>query len=160
MSVGVTLKQEQHGRWLPEAYYSKKLNTAERKYPVHDRELLAIVNACSKWRCYLANRTTKVFTDHKPLEHFNQQPKLNSRQIRWLESLADYRLEMVYRPGKQNTVPDILSRPPLSRPPSPLAVQPAAPIASEDVPARPAMATAALSSLVLEPGWLSSVWEA
>ena len=120
VAVGAVLSQEKHGHLLPVAYYSKKLNATERKYPVHDRELMAIVHACSKWRCYLANRATKVFTDHQPLEHFNSQPKLNSRQIRWLESLADYRLEMAFRPGKENTVPDALSRPPMLQPPSPL----------------------------------------
>ena len=81
------------------AYYSKKLNATKQKYTIHNYELMAIVHAYSKWRCYLANRTTKVFTDHKPLEHFQSQPKLNSCQIRWLESLANYRLEMHYHPG-------------------------------------------------------------
>ena len=38
-------------------------------YTVHDCELLAIENACSKWQCYLINWTTKVFMDYKPLEH-------------------------------------------------------------------------------------------
>ena len=143
------------------AYYSKKLNATERKYTIHDRELMVIVHVCSKWHCYLANRTTKVFTDHKPLEHFQSQPKLNSRQIRWLESLADYRLEMHYRPGKHNTVPDALSRLPLEQPPSPLAADlPAAPVASRGCPTSSATAAATLASLVLEPGWLSSVFEA
>ena len=143
------------------AYYSKKLNATERKYTIHDHELMAIMHACSKWHCYLANRTTKVFTDHKPLEHFQSQPKLNSRQIRWLESLADYRLEMHYRPGKHNTVPDALLRPPLEQPPSPLAADlPAVPVASRESPTSSATAAATLASLVLEPGWLSSVFEA
>ena len=122
---------------------------------------MAIMHACSKWRCYLANRTTKVFTDHKPLEHFQLQPKLNSRQIRWLESLADYRLEMHYHPGKHNTVPDALSCPLLEQPPSPLAADPpAAPVATVDQPASSDTVAATLASLVLEPGWLSSVFEA
>ena len=133
----------------------------EQKYTVHDPELMAIVHACSKWHCYLANRTTKVFTDHKPLEHFQSQPKLNSCQICWLESLVDYRLEMHYRPGKHNTVPDALSRPPLEQPPSPLAADlPAVPVTTVGPPASSNTAAATLASLVLEPGWLSSVFEA
>ena len=122
---------------------------------------MAIVHACSKWRCYLANRTTKVFTDHKPLEHFQSQPKLNSRQIRWLESLADYRLEMHYRPGKHNTVPDALSRPPLEQPPSPLAADlPAMPVATVEQSTSSTTAATSLARLVLELGWISSVFEA
>ena len=30
---------------LPVAFYSKKLNAAEQKYPVHDHEMLAIIQA-------------------------------------------------------------------------------------------------------------------
>ena len=143
------------------AYYSKKLNGTERKYTIHDCKLIAIVHACSKWHCYLANRTTKVFTDHKPLEHFQSQPKLNSRQIRWLESLADYRLEMHYHPGNQNTVPNALSRPPLAHLPSPLAADlPAVPVTTVDQPTLADTSAATLASLVLELGWLSSVFEA
>ena len=122
---------------------------------------MAIVHACSKRHCYLANRTTKVFTDHKPLEHVQLQPKLNSHQIRWLESLADYRLEMHYCPGKHNTVPDALSHPPLEQPPYPLAADlPATPVATADQPASSNTAAATSASLVLELGWLSSVFEA
>ena len=33
---------------LPVAFYSKKLNAAEKKYPVQDSEILAIIYACSK----------------------------------------------------------------------------------------------------------------
>ena len=109
----------------------------------------------------MANRTTKVFTDHKPLEHFQLQPKLNSRQIRWLESLADYRLEMHYHPGKHNTVADALSCPLMEQPPSLLAADlPAAPVATVDLSSSSDTATATLASLVLELGWLSSVSEA
>ena len=119
------------------------------------------MHACSKWCCYLANRTTKVFTDHKPLDHFQSQPKLNSHQIRWLESLADYRLEMHYHPGKHNTVPDALSRLPLEQPPSPLASDlPAAPVTTVEQPASSDTAAATLESLVLERCRLSSVFEA
>ena len=53
----------------PVAYYSQALNSAERNYPVHDRELLAIVRACRKWRPYIDGTRTTVITDHKPLTH-------------------------------------------------------------------------------------------
>ena len=99
--------------------------------------------------------------DHKPLEHFQLQPKLSSRQIRWLESLADYRLEMHLRPGKHNTVPDALSHPPLVQPPSLLAADlPAAAVATVDQPGSSDTAAATLASLALEPGSLSSMFEA
>ena len=51
-----------------------------------------------------------VITDHKPLTHLFTQPELNKRQVRWLESLTDTPINIVYRPGKSAVVPDCLSR--------------------------------------------------
>ena len=73
IAVGGVLTQ--HG--FPVAYYSKALNTAECNYPVHDRELLAIVQACKRWRPYLAGSRTVVWTDHKPLINVAIQLNLN-----------------------------------------------------------------------------------
>ena len=49
VAVGDVLAQ--HNR--PIAYFSKSLTSAEKNYPVHDRELLAIVLSCKRWRPYL-----------------------------------------------------------------------------------------------------------
>ena len=49
--IGASLEQSDHdGRRRPVAFFSHKLSDAERKYPVHERELLAIVLALRKWR--------------------------------------------------------------------------------------------------------------
>ena len=53
-----------------------------------------------------------MLTDHEPLEHVFAQHDLNKRQCRWVEKLADTSIEIVYRPGKEATVPDALSRRP------------------------------------------------
>jgi hypothetical protein len=42
----------------PCAYFSKKLNPAERNYDVGDRELLAIVKALKAWRHWLEGAKT------------------------------------------------------------------------------------------------------
>ena len=62
-----------HPQRVPSYYQlhsiEKKLNAAEQKYPVHDHKILAIIQACSKWRCYLINKEVVVYTDHKPLQY-------------------------------------------------------------------------------------------
>ena len=52
--IGAELTQPHlPGRVL--AYFSRKLNSAERNYSVGDRELLAIKDSCCRWRFYMAN---------------------------------------------------------------------------------------------------------
>ena len=63
------MQRDNDGVDKPVAYYSQALNGAERNYPMHDRELLAIVRACQQWRPYIDGQRTRVLTDHEPLKH-------------------------------------------------------------------------------------------
>ena len=56
-----------------------------------------------------------IYTDHKSLKYVFTQKELNMRQRRWLELMADYDIDLQYHPGKDNTVPDALSRRPENR---------------------------------------------
>ena len=59
---------------------------------------------------FLLGRHFKVYTDHRSLVHFKTQSNLNQRQLRWQEKAADYDMEILYKPGKENVVADALSR--------------------------------------------------
>ena len=48
LTVGAVLLQEYDDGFHPIAYFSKKYLPAERNYVPHDKELLAIFNACMK----------------------------------------------------------------------------------------------------------------
>ena len=73
--------QSQHidGKWRPIAYHSQSLTEAERNYEIHDREMLAIMEALEDWRQYLlgASHRVEVWTDHLSLTYFKQANKLN-----------------------------------------------------------------------------------
>ena len=105
-AVGAVLTQNSH----PVAYESTKLNTHQLNYPVHDKEMCAIMHALGRWRPFLLGRHFKVYTDHRSLVHFKTQSNLNQRQLRWQEKAADYDMEILYKPGKENVVADALSR--------------------------------------------------
>lgn len=109
-AVGCTMVQNDH----PVAFESRKLSAAELNYPIHDKELLAIIHALTKWRTYLHSSSVpiKIYTDHESLKCLATQPHLNHRQARWLEKLAEFNYEIVYTPGPINIVPDALSRRP------------------------------------------------
>ncbi len=110
--AAVLSQQQEDGSIRPVAYYSKKMNAAEKNYGVTDKELLAIVEAVRHWRCYLEGNPfpTKVLTDHQGLQWLNSKAELSGRQARWVESLSDLEYEVHYIPGTQNAVADALSR--------------------------------------------------
>jgi RNase H-like domain found in reverse transcriptase len=59
------------------AFNSVQLKSAEKNYPVHEKELLAIIRALKKWRADLLGMHFFVYTDHKTLENFNIQKDLS-----------------------------------------------------------------------------------
>jgi len=56
-AIGGVLSQEQEGKWKLIAFLSRTMQLAERNYEIYDKELLAIVEALTKWRQYLLDIT-------------------------------------------------------------------------------------------------------
>ena len=115
-AVGATLSQDQGRGLQPIAFLSQKMNAAQRNYPVHEQELLAVVAALKQWRHYLMGARFRVATDHKSLVYLRTQPHLSPRQTRWLEFLEQFHFAIEYVEGKLNLVADGLSRRPDHKP--------------------------------------------
>ena len=96
----------------PVAWDSAQLSAAEKNYPTHEKEMLAIVRALKKFRADLLGTHFTIFTDHRTLECFQGQRDLSRRQARWQEFLAEYDFTIEYVKGEENTVADALSRMP------------------------------------------------
>ncbi len=109
-ATGAVLQQDQGQGLQPITFLSKKMEDAETRYPVHEQELLAIIHALTNWEHYLAGAPFLVKTDHKSLIHFQTQPMLSGRQVRWLETLSRFDFTIEYIKGPTNVVADALSR--------------------------------------------------
>ena len=96
----------------PVAFDSMQLKGPEKNYPVHEKELLAIIRALKKWRSDLLGIPIYVYTDHRTLQNFDTQRDLSRRQLRWQEFMSQYDMTIVYIPGEDNSVADALSRVP------------------------------------------------
>ena len=96
----------------PVAYRSKKFSGPELNYDVHDKELLAIVDALEEWRAYPegSRHPIMVYSDHKNLSYFTTTKKLNQQQVEWAELLASYNFQIHYRKGSENGQADALSQ--------------------------------------------------
>ena len=117
-ALGCILSQYQGRRLHPVAFHSRKLNSAERNYEIHDKELLAIIEAFKEWKRYLwgEEEPVTVYTDHQNLLSFLTKKVWNQGQIRWAQELTNYNFKIVYRVGTRGGKPDALSRRPEYRP--------------------------------------------
>ena len=58
-------------------YMSTKMQHAQTRYPVHHKEMLAIITALQEWRHYLHGVKFTIETDHKSLIYIDTKPTLN-----------------------------------------------------------------------------------
>jgi len=73
LTIGAILLQRDEERCLhPVAFHSRKFQPAEINYEIHDKELLAIVDAFKHWQRYCEGAThqVQVYSDHQNLEYF------------------------------------------------------------------------------------------
>jgi len=88
------------------------MSDAECNYDIHDKELLAIVQAFAEWKRYTRGnpKPIRVLTDQKNLVTFMTTKELNERQARWMQELSQYNFKIKYRPAKEGGKPDALTR--------------------------------------------------
>ena len=83
-ALGCVLSQKHEGRTHPVAFHSRKFSPAECNYDIHDKEMLAIVEALKTWRqyCHGANHVIDIMTDHQNLLYFTTTKNVNQWQAR------------------------------------------------------------------------------
>ncbi|KAJ3013108.1 hypothetical protein NUW54_g1685 [Trametes sanguinea] len=91
-------------------FWSGKFNSAQQHYPVHEQELLAIVESLKRFRPLLYGAEFRICTDHKALEYLMSQKHLSPRQHRWMDVLNEFKFSIRYIPGETNVLADALSR--------------------------------------------------
>ena len=71
---------------------------------------------CLKWAItdkfheYLYGAEFQVFTDNNPLTYILTTAKLDATGHRWVAALSNYTFSIPYKPGRNNTDADALSR--------------------------------------------------
>lgn len=106
------------GKFIPNlshsiAYTSRALTTYQQNYAQIKKEMLAMAFVCTRFDKYIYGMPTiKVESVHKHLEAIFKKP-LHQAPV-WLQkmimSIQKYTINLVYCPGKQLAITDILSR--------------------------------------------------
>jgi hypothetical protein len=113
VGAGAVLLQEgDDGVDHPVCYFSKKFEKHQKNYSTIEKECLALVLALNHFDVYLNWSPTpiKVFSDHNPLTFLNKMKNKNQRLVRWSLMLQEYNLDIKHIKGKDNVIPDALSR--------------------------------------------------
>ena len=112
-AVGAVLSQLHDGKERPIAFASRALTPTEQRYSVGEREALACVWACERWHMYLYGRRFTIRTDHQALTTVLSTSGSGHKPLRlhrWAERLRQYHYDLVFTPGRDNVVADLLSR--------------------------------------------------
>ena len=105
-TIGAVLMQDNH----PIAFFSKKMYGRMSTTSTYVRELFAIMESVAKWRHYLLGREFTIRTDHRSLKHLMEQIVQTPKQHHYLSKLLGFNYIIAYKPGKENSVADALSR--------------------------------------------------
>ncbi|EZG42719.1 KRAB-A domain protein, partial [Gregarina niphandrodes] len=89
-------------------FASKKLTTAEAKWPIYELEAYAIVWSIFHFAHYLRGKEFIVRTDHQSLKWLWNTEK--SRIARWAMFLQEFQFKVVYRAGRDQQHVDIFTR--------------------------------------------------
>lgn len=106
----VLVQKDDENNERPIAYVSRKLRGAELNYTTTEKECLAVVFGVEKFRQYVEGFTFEIITDHSALIWLLRQQNLTGRLARWAMKLQQFDFEITHIKGKNNVVPDALSR--------------------------------------------------
>ena len=114
--LGAVLSQKLKDHLLhPVAFASRALAKPEKNYAVTELETLAVVWAVKHFRAYLYGHDVEVVTDHSAVKSLLTASSPSGKHARWWLQVFGSgvrSVNIVYRPGKQNSRADALSRNP------------------------------------------------
>ena len=108
--VGAVLGQRVDTKLNVIHYASKTLDSAQTNYATTEKEFLAVVFACDKFRSYIVDSKVVVHTDHVAIKYLTKKKDAKPRLLRWILLLQEFDLHLIGRKGAENPIADNLSR--------------------------------------------------
>jgi hypothetical protein len=111
--MGAALFQRVEGEIRYLGFHSKVLRGAEARYSTPKKELLSVMYHIEYYRYWLVGRHFKLYTDNQAMAYALQVHKNEKRDrtvLGWLARLSEYYFTTTHLPGRDNVLPDLLSR--------------------------------------------------
>jgi hypothetical protein len=109
----VQSQKRQDGETRVIAFWNRKLNSAETRYPTYDRRLLMIPEGVVNRHYHLhLGRNFTVHTHYASLVHKLAKPQLTAREMEYFAMLQNYTQDMQDIQGAKNQAVDGLTRRP------------------------------------------------
>ena len=111
-TIGAALCHKIDDKYRPIAFYTAKMNGAQKNYSISEKEALAIYIALKHFEPTVEGYHISIITDHSPLVHiFNAPHKAPSPRLkRWTLYMQSFSYDIQYHEGKTHYLADYVSR--------------------------------------------------
>ena len=93
-AIGAVLGQRQNKVIKAIYYASYTLNEAQGNYTTMEKEILAMVFSCDRFRPYIIGSMVFIYTNHAAIQYLMMKKDAKPRLIRWVLLLQEFDLEI------------------------------------------------------------------